>query len=493
MLSSFPDFLISRSNRLFRMMFLFVPERIEQPIPGAQIGVRFRAVPRARSCRKIGILAVYLAVAMSVRFANGAEPGGAVAVPAAREGLIIRRAERLVLHIPFYCERVRRHIHRSNSHSERVMIYRIELADGTVGWGEGMYDDAAAAPGLVGRNAVAVMNDSGARFGFQMAAIDAVGRSEGVPAWRLMGTKLRPRVPISWWDIDMPPEDLAAEMAEAVRRGYTSAKLKPRPWWDLFAQLDAIEKVVPKGFTVMLDFNGFLLNDKEALAFLSRIDARPVVGGYESPYYLQTNTGARLMAALTKPVCEHFNADLVRARVADGFVVASNFLPLEFTSRANAECAQADTPYWLQLVGTGITAAFMAHLGAVQSHARWPGVTCHELWEDDLLTERLEVKNGMIAVPDAPGLGVTIDTQAIARYQVSGPEAPTPKERYLARARTIRIHIPPAGEIGAASADEAGGAAIPEFPDENSYYKAFLKGQYPGFRPGTRLEIVEQP
>lgn len=439
-----------------------------------------------------GVAAVLLAHAPAI----AAPDTGAPATARAGEGMTIRQAERLVLHIPFYCDRVRQHMHRANTHGERVLVYRVELADGTVGWGESMHDHAAHGPALVGRNAAGVMNDSHVGFGFQMAAIDAVGRACGVPAWQLLGNKRRARVPIAWWDIDMPPEDLAAEMAEAVRRGYTSAKLKPRPWRDLLAQLDAIEKVVPAGFTVTLDFNGFLLDATQAQALLSRIDSRPVVGGYESPFYLQTDTdGAlRLMAALTRPVFEHFNEKVLHARSSDGFVVASNYGPLDSTRQQDALCVAFDRPCWLQMVGTGITAAFVAHLGSVLASARLPSVTCHELWEDDLLTERIEVRNGTMAVPDGPGLGVSVDTNAIARYRVAGPEVPTPQDLYLARHRTVRIHVPAAGDFGTMP---TGGVAkseqVLDFPSERVYYDEFLKGRHPGFRPGTRIEAIETP
>jgi L-alanine-DL-glutamate epimerase-like enolase superfamily enzyme len=385
-------------------------------------------------------------------------------------------------------------MHRAKTHGERVFVYRIELEDGSVGWGEARLDRGDRAGGLEGRNALGVIHDRRAGFGFQMAAVDAVGRACGLPAWRLLGTKRRKRVKIAWWDIDMPPEDLAAEMAEAVSRGYTSAKLKPRPWRDLIAQLDAIEKVVPEGFTVNLDFNGMLLDAEQALAFLKRIDERPVVGGYESPFYLQNDTdGARrLTEAMTKRTVEHFNPKVLHARAADGFVVASNYMPLDRTTRLDSQCAAFDRPYWLQMVGTGITTAFMAHLGAVHKYARWPAITCHELWEDDLLAERIEVKDGTIAVPAGPGLGVTVDTEAIARYRVEGPDVPTPKERYLERPRTIRIHIPPAGQIGTGPDDFAPEGKVLEFGAEKEYYHEFLKGRYPGFRPGTRLEVIER-
>jgi galactonate dehydratase len=279
-----------------------------------------------------------------------------------------------------------------------------------------------------------------------------------------------------------------------VRRGYRSCKLKARPWRDLAAQLDAVTAAVPAGFTTIIDFNGFLRDAAQAEAYLRLIDGLPIVGGYESPFYLQTDTAgaAALAEALKQPIFEHFHATVLHARAADGFLVAANYMPLGETRRQDTLCAAFSRPYWLQMVGTGITTAFMAHLGAVLEAATLPAVTCHELWEDDLLVERLEVKDGSLAVPDGPGLGVAVDTEAIARYRVADSKTPTPKDLYLARPRTIRIHIPPPGPVGTAAAAPGGDAAqVLEFPSEQAYYREFLEGRHPGFRPGTRLEVIE--
>jgi hypothetical protein len=92
--------------------------------------------------------------------------------------------------------------------------------------------DAAVAK-VMGCPPAAHMWDNDLGGGLQIALFDAVGKANGVPVSALLGTKVRDWVPISWWSIDAPPEDWAAEGAEAVANGYTTMKLKPRPWFDI--------------------------------------------------------------------------------------------------------------------------------------------------------------------------------------------------------------------------------------------------------------------
>jgi galactonate dehydratase len=78
------------------------------------------------------------------------------------------------------------------------------------------------------------------------------------------------------------------------------------------------------------------------------------------------------------------------------------------------------------MVGTGLTTAFMLHFAATLSHATWPAVTCHEIYIDDLIQDRIEIKQGFAHVPEAAGLGVVPDEEAIARYQVEPGYSPAP-------------------------------------------------------------------
>ena len=131
-------------------------------------------------------------------------------------------------------------------------------------------------------------------------------------------------------------------------------------------------------------------------------------------------------------------------------------------------------------MGTGITTAYVAHLYAVLSHAQLPGITAHELWEHDLLMARLDVQNGYLAIPDAPGLGVEIDEKALATYQVD-EDQPTPKTRYRRQKRILEGSWPGAGRKRRRWA----------FTDETRCQAFFYTGNLPGFERGVKLRVVE--
>ncbi|MFA6107703.1 MAG: mandelate racemase/muconate lactonizing enzyme family protein [Candidatus Latescibacterota bacterium] len=390
----------------------------------------------------------------------------------------IAHAERIALNLPFYCERVTRAMHRASTHDERVYLYRLEADNGLVGYGDCQGGHWPVVD-LVGRNPASVMLDDRIGFGPQLAALDLVGQDLGVPVHALLGTAVRSRCPFSWWDIDMSAADWTAEARESVKRGYTCFKMKARPWRDIIAQTDAVAKAVPADYKFDVDFNGFLLNQARAEGMLQRLDENPNVGIYESPFYLaQDLDGARLLRErVRKPVVEHFQEPLLHARCCDGFVVGGGAAGI---LRVGTLAAGFNKPFWLQLVGAGVTAAFAAHVGAVLSHAQLPYITTHELWQHDLLKERLPVVDGYIAVPQGPGLGVTVDEKAVQRYRVDESE-PTPRQRYHQRQRLLRISWPGPGKR----------RRTWEFTAEDLYQRAFYSGNLPGFERGVDLEVVE--
>jgi L-alanine-DL-glutamate epimerase-like enolase superfamily enzyme len=389
----------------------------------------------------------------------------------------IAKAERIAVDIPFYCERVTRAMQRAQTHGERMYVYRLVTDSGLVGYGDSQA--VSAVDCLIGRIPAEIMLDDRIGYGPQLAVLDLLGKDLGVPVHCLLGTQLRDRCPFSWWDIDMSAADWTAEAEESLRRGYTTFKMKARPWRDIIAQTDAVAQAVPADYRFDIDFNAFLLNQAGAELILQQLDENPSVGMYESPFRLmQDMDGARILRErVRKPVIEHYQEPLLHARCSDGFVVGGGTTSVLQTG---ALAASFNRPFWLQLVGTGITAAYAAHLGSVLSHAQLPSITCHELWEHDLLRERLPLIDGYMAVPTGPGLGIEVDEEALDRLRVE-EAAPTPKERYRARKRILRISWPGTG----------GRQRVWEFTAEELYQQAFYQGNIPGFQRGVDLEVLE--
>ncbi len=310
-------------------------------------------------------------------------------------------------------------------------------APGIVGYGEtilhytwGRVPDEAIER-VRGGNPADFLGDDSLGAGLQMALYDVVGKALGVPVYRLFNLpRVRQWCPISWWNIDMPPEAFAEEAQEALAQGYTSYKIKARPWWDIYAQVEAIAAVTPPHFRLDIDWNDMLLNAGNAAPVLTELDKEARIAIYESPILQRDVEGHRqLRQKTTRPLALHFGnppfPTAVRDEVCDGFVVAGGAASI---LRQGALAAAFEKPFWLQMVGTGLTTALSLHLGAVLPGAQWPAVNCVNNYADDLLTTPLTVTGGYARVPEGPGLGIEIDEGALARYRMEPPfEFPKPR------------------------------------------------------------------
>ncbi|MBM3263798.1 MAG: enolase, partial [candidate division Zixibacteria bacterium] len=248
---------------------------------------------------------------------------------------------------------------------------------------------------------------------------------------------------------------------------------------DIITQVETVGKVVPADYKFDVDFNGFLLNQAKAEEILSQLDEHRNVGIYESPFWLARDPeGAKLLKSrIRKPVAEHFQEPVLHDRTSDAFVIGGC---AGDTTRHGTLAASFNKPFWLQMVGTGLTTTFAGHIGSVLSHAQLPYITCHELWRDDLVTRPVKVVDGYMDVPDGPGLGVEADEKAIEKYTVD-PKEITGTQKYRAQKRILRVVWPGAGKNG----------RVWEFTDEMVYQPEFYKGNLPGFERGVHLEIEE--
>jgi hypothetical protein len=113
--------------------------------------------------------------------------------------------------------------------------------------------------------------------------------------------------------------------------------------------------------------------------------------------------------------------------VTDGFVVAAGAAAL----MQQAHVLQAaNKPFWLQLVGSGLTTTWSAHFGAVLPGATWAADSDMHQWESQLIRPAIVVRGGYYRVPEGPGLGVEVDEEALARYRVDYTFLTPPKHIY---------------------------------------------------------------
>lgn len=405
-------------------------------------------------------------------------------------GYTIERIDRYPVEIPFR-EVPRRNLRRELPHWKYFEIFEIELGCGAVGYGEemlyygGKVVDTETVDRTLGTNALEGLFDDSLGSGIQIALFDAVGRALDVPAHRLLGQETRDRTPLSWWCIDMPATDLVAEAERALAAGYTSLKVKGRPWFDIREQIAALEEAMPDWFDVDIDFNTTLLTAEKALPVLRELEESPLVSHFEGPIPQEDVDGNyRLSRELDTPIVLHYGRPepltTVRTDLCDGFVLGGK---ANAVRKRGAVAAMADLPLWLQLVGTGITAAFSLHMGGVLEAASWPAVNCHQIYEHTLLTDLIDVEDGYADVPDEPGLSYDVDMDAVREYEIELPaERPSPprlietewtdgRRLYIAP-EGLNAHLNHACEPGAIPYFETGVETrlIPEGTDEFEQY-----------------------
>jgi hypothetical protein len=195
---------------------------------------------------------------------------------------------------------------------------------------------------------------------------------------------------------------------------------------------------------------------------------------FESPLPQADAAGNRFLRSQTHvPIAMHFGSPPIMTAlledVCDGFVIGGGAAAV---MRQGTIAAAAEKPFFLQLVGTGITSAFALHFGAALSHARWPAVNCHQLYTHQMITPAIAVQNGTAAVPERPGLGVDLDEEAVARFRLDS----MPPEPYPAPGLLLAIRW--------------GSGATTYYAHTRQYWDDFLAGRLPVFSRNVRLERV---
>jgi L-alanine-DL-glutamate epimerase-like enolase superfamily enzyme len=393
----------------------------------------------------------------------------------------VTEVERILLHIPFV-ERVRLEMERARIHAwAEVEVIRVVTDAGVVGYGETIqnytWGRVNVAEQVIGKSPFSLMWDDSLGAGLQMALFDAAGKLAGVPTYQLLGQKVRDWCPISFWDHDMSPEKYEIEVKKSVELGYTCMKIKARPWFDVYETIERMSAATPDYFSIDADWNDFLINVSNAVPVLRKLEEDfPKLKIFEGPIRADDVPGNKLLRSQIRTATAHHYGS-VPGRTAigegycDGFVIGGGVNRVMADGHSSA---MANMPFFLQMVGTGLTTTMALHLGAVLTHAQWPAITCHELYSHPLVSERIDVVGGYARVPETPGLGVELDEAAISKYRVEKADLTLPNRLIkYSRANGVNVYF----------ADNSHNTA--------PMWTYFSQGNQPLFERGVKTELLE--
>jgi L-alanine-DL-glutamate epimerase-like enolase superfamily enzyme len=304
-----------------------------------------------------------------------------------------------------------------------ITIVRVHTDDGITGLGEGGRGDLmeGVEEQWVGQDPL-TMNLPSMGGALAMACYDIVGKALGMPAYRLMGAKHLSAVPVGWWSPPLEAAEFAAMAEEGARLGYKTHKLKARPW-NIVETVELMTKAAGPDYGIIVDPN-FTFGDITTSLRLARQLEGYNIQAFEDPFqYLPGwHQYHHFRQHSTIPLAPHLGdprqvMSAIRADAADMFNMGGS---LESVQIMAGMAGAAGMPVWLQVVGLGlgVSGAYGTHVHAVIPNATIPSDSLHFTRENDLIGGALTPKDGLVQVPETPGLGVELDMAAVEKYRV---------------------------------------------------------------------------
>jgi mandelate racemase len=276
-----------------------------------------------------------------------------------------------------------------------------------------LYDLARKSLHFVGYQGLSMIAVSG----LDMAAWDALAKARGVPLCVLLGGSIGPVKAYNSNGLWLQAPEVVAAEAIALRDegGFAALKLRlgrDRPSDDLHA-IHAIRAAVGDDIELMADFNQGLhlgealqrchMIDGEGLAWIEEPIVYDNFDGYaqltaelKTPIQLGENFyGPRdLYTALQRKACDFVMPDFMRMGGVTGWL------------KASAIAGAAGIP-----MSTHLYPEVAAHVMRVTETAHWLE---WQDWADPVVQKPYAMRDGLLHIPDVPGVGLDWDEQAVA-------------------------------------------------------------------------------
>ena len=279
---------------------------------------------------------------------------------------------------------------------------------------------------IVGRRGITVSAISG----IDIACWDLLGKSLGQPVWRLLGGRVRERIPAYASGGWAPVGAIGKQLAQYVERGHRGVKmrvgLQDRSVEDSAARVREVRRTLGPDVAIMVDAHG-TWSVRDAQRFARKV-AECDLAWLEEPVSPDDLPGqAEVRASTDIPIAAGESEqtrfafrDMIAARAVDVCqpdpAIAGG---LTETVRICALAAAHGLTVAPHLWGGAVLFACGLHLAVAT-----PCVTTLEFSRGenpllhDLLEEPFELVDGHLAAPDRPGLGLTVRRDALRTFAV---------------------------------------------------------------------------
>lgn len=336
----------------------------------------------------------------------------------------------------------RSHVRTSSTTQSAIVLLRTD--EGLSGCGEFNVNflpdisaramQATASQWMIGRDALNVAAfhqecplETRLKSGVEIAMWDLRGKAAGMSVAELLGGVIRPQVELAGC-MGIQSYERAGEIASwFVENGFTTLKTKAGSDIDEDVEMvRGIRDAVGDQLKLRIDPNrAYSLDEATELHHRVReFDLQYV----EQPIAAEPLSDARTLRrasdvplALNESVVGPTSVlEILREEAAEFLLpdthIAGGIQPCVATGRL---CEAADLPCIMHCGhDLGPKTAAMLHIAAACPSYSLANDSTYYGLEDDVITEALRVNHGRMAVPTAPGLGVEIDMEKIARYRI---------------------------------------------------------------------------
>lgn len=280
--------------------------------------------------------------------------------------------------------------------------------------------------------------------GFEMALWDIKGKALNVPVWELLGGKARDRIKVYSWIGGDRPEDVVAQAQDRVDRGFDSVKMNATEELHYIDSFKEIEKVVARvaslrekfgyGLNIGIDFHG-RVHKPMAKVLASALDPYKLMFYEEvvlpeneesfKEIALHTNTplstGERLYTRWGfKNIFREGVIDIIQPDVA---MVGGILETRKIAAMAEAHdmAVAPHAPYG----PIALAATLQVDSCTPNVFIQEQSLGIHYNKGFDLLDfvknkEIFQYKDGFVAIPEKPGLGIEMDEQKVKEISAEG-------------------------------------------------------------------------